>query len=101
MTQPTVSIKWPSQASVSRRLKGLKEIQARVVNSRPEPFYGAWDYKKGKWRAKPKSMTPQGDKWKAMNLAISQLVMEAEDLLKMVQQNASKNRAKKVANVTG
>ncbi len=94
MPQPKVSIKWPSKAEVKRRIAGLQEIRSRVVQSRPEPFYGKMDYKTNKWQVKPKSWTPRGKKWREMNTALVQLINEAEDLLKLIP---SKNRAKKEA----
>jgi hypothetical protein len=101
MAAPKVSIKWPSVASLERRLKGLAEIERRVVNSRPEPFYGTFSQKKSDltgtmvWAYEAgKQDTVEGKNWRRMNLAINQLKSETEKILTMVRQQA-KVEAKK------
>jgi hypothetical protein len=96
MRQPKTSIKWPSKASIERRIKGLREIESRVVTSRPEPWWGEGKWVKGlqgwflQWEdgKTPKWDTPEGQKWSEMRAAIQQLIREAEDLLTMIPKRA-------------
>jgi hypothetical protein len=109
MNQTKVSIQMPTQASILRRLNGLREIERRVVASRPEPFYGIFKpghYKTvkgslvwtpGKQLKPPMSQTPAGKKWMEMRSAIDQLVTESEGLLTLTRSFARVNRTKKGA----
>jgi hypothetical protein len=96
MRQPKTSIKWPSKASIERRIKGLRELESRVVTSRPEPWWGEGEWVKmnGFWvhqwvdGKKAKWEEPEGQKWSEMRMAISQLIHESEDLLTMIPKRA-------------
>jgi hypothetical protein len=93
MTAPKVSIKMPSQRSILQRIKGLREIEARVINSRPEPFYGEWTGVK--LVKPPKCAAPEGKKWTQMRFAVQELVQESEDLLTLTRSFARVNASKR------
>lgn len=96
MPNAKVSIKWPTVASINKRLRGLREIEERIVKSRPEPYYGKFEgtWLKRKMLVPPKSNTVEGKKWMEMRLAIGVLTNETQELLtltRQVQREAKKN----------
>jgi hypothetical protein len=100
MARVQTSIKWPSQASIRQRLKGLREIEARVVNGKPEPWWGVLKWKGARLvREVAKSGTPEGEKWTEMNQAVKMLIKETEDTLTFLQRHAKVAKSKKTAEV--
>jgi hypothetical protein len=101
MARVQTSIKLPSQTSIRKRLKGLREIQKRVINGQPQPWWGplTWKGSNLAYVGCGKSNTPEGIKWTEMNQAVSMLIKETEDTLTFLQRHAKVAKSKKTAEV--